>query len=168
MSKSTLSTRRLTAAAVIAALYAALTLLLPIPQYGPVQFRVAEAMTVLPFLFPEAVLGLTAGCFLANLLGSPLVLDWLFGTLATFLAAMWTSRVKRQWFAPLPPVLCNAVLVGGELAYFSTQDGMNFWSAWVYNALTVGVGEAVCCCVLGWLLLKYLSPVLQRVSQDGR
>ena len=71
MSKSRFSTRRLAAAGIIAGIYAALTLFLPIPQYGGVQLRVAEAMTVLPFLFPEAIPGLAVGCFLANLLGSP-------------------------------------------------------------------------------------------------
>ena len=58
MSKPRFSTRRLAAAGIIAGIYAALTLFLPIPQYGGVQLRVAEAMTVLPFLFPEAVPGL--------------------------------------------------------------------------------------------------------------
>ena len=51
MSKPRFTTRQLTTAAIIAAVYTALTTLLPIPQYGGVQLRVAEAMTVLPF-FP--------------------------------------------------------------------------------------------------------------------
>jgi len=156
---SNLSTRQLTAAAVIAALYAALTLWLPIPQYGPIQFRVAEAMTVLPFLFPEAILGLTVGCFIANFLGSPIFLDWIFGTLATFLAAVWTSKMNSRWLAPLPPVVCNAVIVGAEIAYFSTQDGQNFWTAWAYNGLTVGIGEALACFALGLLLLRFLPKL---------
>lgn len=76
MSQSHFTTRQMATAGIIAAVYAALTLLLPIPQYGGIQFRVAEAMTVLPFFFPEAIPGLAVGCFLANLLGSPFVLDW--------------------------------------------------------------------------------------------
>ena len=55
MSKPRFTTQQMAAAGIIAAIYAALTLLLPIPQYGGIQFRVAEAMTVLPFLFPEAI-----------------------------------------------------------------------------------------------------------------
>ena len=54
MSKPRFTTQQMAAAGIIAAIYAALTLLLPIPQYGGIQFRVAEAMTVLPFLFPES------------------------------------------------------------------------------------------------------------------
>lgn len=51
---------------------------------------------MLPFFFPEAIPGLAVGCFLSNLLGSPYVLDWIFGTLATLLAAIWTSRIKHR------------------------------------------------------------------------
>ena len=156
MSKSRFSTRRLATAGIIAGIYAALTLFLPIPQYGGVQLRVAEAMTVLPFLFPEAIPGLAVGCFLANLLGSPFVLDWIFGTLATLLAAIWTSKVKNRWLAPLPPVVCNAVIVGAEIAYFATLDGAAFWPAYALNAFTVGLGEAIACYVLGtaWFVFQ--------------
>ena len=164
MSKSRFTVRQLTTAAIIAGIYAALTLLLPIPQYGGVQLRVAEAMTVLPFFFPEAIPGLAVGCFLANLLGSPYVLDWIFGTLATLLAALWTSRIKHRALVPLPPVVCNAVIVGAEIAYFATLDGAAFWPADAFNAFTVGLGEAIACFVLGTLLLRALErvPVLKR------
>lgn len=84
--------RSLCLSAAIAAVYAVLTLTLPVPAYGPVQLRMAEALTVLAWFCPEAIAGLTLGCFLSNLLGSPYVLDWIFGTLATFLAALWTAR----------------------------------------------------------------------------
>jgi uncharacterized membrane protein len=159
MSNSRFTTRQLATAGIIAAIYAVLTLFLPIPQYGAIQLRVAEAMTVLPFLFPEAIPGLAVGCFLANLLGSPYVLDWVFGTLATLLAAIWTSKVKNRYLAPLPPVVCNAVIVGAEIAYFATLDGEAFWPAYAFNAVTVGLGEAVACYVLGLLLLRALCQV---------
>lgn len=163
MSRSRFTTRQMATAGIIAAIYAGLTLLLPIPQYGAVQLRVAEAMTVLPFLFPEAVPGLAVGCFLANLLGSPYVMDWVFGTLATLLAALWTSRLKNRYLAPLPPVICNAVIVGAEIAYFATLDGAAFLPAYGFNAVTVGLGEAVACFALGLPLLHWLSstPVLK-------
>lgn len=130
-------------AGIIAAVYAALTLL-PIPQYGGIQFRVAEAMTVLPFFFPEAIPGLAVGCFLANLLGSPFVLDWVFGTLATLLAALWTSRLKNRYLAPVPPVVCNAVIVGAEIAWFSVQDGAAFWPALRSELCDGGPGRGRC------------------------
>ena len=162
MSKSRFSVRTLALSGIIAAIYAGLTLFLPIPQYGGVQLRAAEALTLLPFLLPEATLGLTVGCLLANLIGSPYVLDWVFGTLATLLAALWTSRIKHRWLAPLPPVVCNAVIVGAEVAYFSTLDGAAFWPAYAVNAFTVGLGEAIACFVLGGLLLKALKNLPKR------
>ena len=157
MSKPRFTTQQMAAAGIIAAIYAALTLLLPIPQYGGIQFRVAEAMTVLPFLFPEAIPGLTVGCFLANLLGSPIPLDWIVGTAATLLAALWTSKLHHRALAPLPPVLTNTVLIGLVLAYEQAGTSAAFWPTYGFNALTVGLGEVVACYGLGMLLLWRLS-----------
>lgn len=160
MMKTRLSTRRLAFAGLIAAIYTAATLILPIPQYLGVQFRVAEAMTVLPFVFPEAIPGLAIGCFLANFLGSPIMLDWIFGTLVTLLAALWTRRMPNLYLAALPPVVCNAVIVGAEIAWFTVQDGGAFWPAYGLNALTVGLGEAAACYILGVPLTKLLGKAL--------
>ena len=170
MSQSSENLRRLAYAGMIAAVYAAATLLLPIPQYGGVQFRAAEAMTLLPLLFPEAVPGLAAGCFLANFLGSPMALDWLFGTLATLLAALITRRMPNAFLAVLPPVLCNGVIVGAEIAWFAVQDGAAFWPAFGLNALTVALGEAAVCCLLGLPLLRALSrlPLLRGRAEARR
>ena len=159
MKKTRFNTRRLALAGLIAAIYAVATLVLPTPQYGGAQFRVAEAMTVLPFLFPEAIPGLVVGCFLANL-ASPIMLDWIFGTLATLLAALWTRRMPSLYLAALPPVICNAVIVGAEIAWLITQDGGAFWPAYGLNALTVGAGEAAACYILGVPLAKMLGKAL--------
>ena len=159
----------LTLAALIAAVYAVLTLALPIPAYSGVQLRVAEAMTVLPFLFPAATPGLFVGCFIANLF-SPYPLDILCGSLATLLACLMTQRVPNRWLAPLPPVLCNMVIVGAEIAWFETGFGPGFWTAYAFNAFTVGLGELIACVVLGELLLSVLPkvPALQPFLQKGR
>ena len=157
MSKSRVSVRTLALSGIIAAIYAGLTLFLPIPQYGGVQLRVAEAMTLLPFLLPEATLGLTVGCFLANLLGSPYVLDWVFGTLATFLATVLTRRMPNKYLAALPPIFCNALIVGAEIAYFSVLDGAAFTPAFAFNAVTVGLGEAIACIALGVPLIGWMQ-----------
>ena len=153
--RQAVSTRQIAKAGLLAALYAVLTVFMPVPQYGGIQFRVAEAMTVLPFLFPEAIFGLTVGCFIANLF-SPFLLDCVVGTAATFLAALWASRVKNPLWAPMPPVVCNAVIIGAEIAWFSAQDGENFLRAWLFNGFTVGFGELLACYVLGLLLLRAL------------
>lgn len=152
--------RELSLAALIAAVYAALTLFLPIPQYDYIQVRVAEALTVLPFFFPAAIPGLFVGCMIANLF-SPFVLDIVFGSLATLLACLWTGRLKNRWLAPLPPVICNGIIVGAEIAF--TQVGISpaFWGAFAFNAVTVGFGELLACYVFGSVLLSvlYRTPV---------
>ena len=154
MSKFT--TRQLTTAAVIAALYAVMAYFSSIfgVAYGPVQCRFSEALCVLPFLMPEAVPGLFIGCLIANLLSPYGVLDIVFGSLATLLAALWTRRCRSRRTAPLPPVICNAVIVGGLIAYYEAGFSATFPAAFAYNALTVGLGEALACYVLGSLLLK--------------
>ena len=152
------TTRDLTLAAVLAAVYAALTITLPVPQYGAVQIRFAEALTVLPFLFPAATPGLFVGCIIANLF-SPFVLDVVFGSMATLLACLWTSRMTSRWLAPLPPVLCNAVIVGAEIAWAETGITPAFWTAFGFNAVTVGLGELIACYALGSLLLSAMPQV---------
>ncbi len=146
--------------AMVAAVYTVLTVFLPIPQYGEVQFRIAECMTLLPFLFPWATPGLIVGCFLANLLGSPYVLDWVFGTLATALACVLTQRAPNRWLAVLPPVVCNAVIVGAEIAY-STAGGFGGSFATLVGpmALSVGLGELAVCVLLGLPLLAVLPRI---------
>lgn len=170
MQKNKFTIRSLVLSAIIAAIYAGLTLVLPIPQYGGVQLRFAEALTLLPFLFPEAALGLTVGCFLANLLGSPYVLDWVFGTLATFLAAALSRRMPNKYLAAVPPVVCNALIVGAEIAYFSVLDGAAFGPAFAFNALTVGLGELIACFVLGVPLVGWMekNPYLREYFAKSR
>lgn len=152
------SLRDLTLAAILAAVYAVLTLTLPIPQYGAVQLRLAEALTVLPFFFPAATPGLFVGCILANLV-SPYPLDILCGSAATLLAALLTQRMPNRWLAPLPPVLCNAVIVGAEIAWFEGGFTPAFWPAYAFNALTVGLGELLACYILGEVLITALPRI---------
>lgn len=108
-----LSVETITQSALIAALYAGLTLLfLPI-SFGQVQMRVSEALTVLPVLFPSAIPGLFVGCLLANLLGGSPWQDVLFGSLATLTAAVLTRLLRKHlWLAALMPVVINALVVG--------------------------------------------------------
>lgn len=154
--------------ALIAAAYAALTWLAALwgLAYGPVQFRFSEALTVLPVFAAAGVPGLTLGCFLANLLSGYGVWDFIFGTLATFLAALLTRALRNIRFrgiavlAPLPPVVINAVVVGLEITLLSssgTIDAASFrdfnWILFWGNAGSVGLGELVVCYGLGLPLM---------------
>lgn len=159
MSSSRFTPRQLALAGVIAAVYAVLSLLSSVfgIAYGPIQCRFSEALTVLPFLFPEAVPGLFIGCLVTNLMSTVGPLDLLLGSLATLLSALWTRRMPNRWLAPLPPVLCNGVIVGAMLTWYEVGFGAGFWSLFAFNALTVAVGETIACYGLGLLLLKALS-----------
>lgn len=148
------NTKNLCLSALIAALYAALTLAFQPISYGAVQFRISEALTLLPVLFPQAVPGLTLGCLISNLFNpmGATVYDVVFGTLATLIAAVLTWRMRASiWVRALPPELCNAVIVGLVLTYAYGIDML-----WM-NMLTVGLGEAVVCYVLGVPMIKLLS-----------
>lgn len=149
------SVRELTMSAMLGAIYAVLTMVLP-NQYLGMQIRLAEALTVLPFLFPSATPGLFVGCLIANLLSPYGLLDVVAGSAATLLACLWTQRLKNRWLAPLPAVVCNAVIVGGVIAFAMTGLGPGFWVVYAINALSVGLGELIASYVLGSVLLSYL------------
>ncbi len=157
----TKQTRFLVYAAVIAALYAVLThlqnLLLPGSTTWAIQMRMSEALCVLAFFTPAAIPGLSLGCLIFNLTYSAtLPLDFLVGTLATFLAAgiMWLTRNVRVKGYPLlgmmMPALWNAILVGWELTAYI---GGGFW----LNALYVAIGEAAVLLIFGTILYYALN-----------
>jgi len=109
---------KITLSAVIAALYVTTFVFLPI-SFGPIQFRVAEAMALLPFFMPEAIFGLFAGCILSNLIGGGGgfgIIDVVFGSSATLVAAWLTYKSPNIWIAAIPPVLVNAIVVGYYVA----------------------------------------------------
>lgn len=149
--------RNLCFSAIIAAFYAAVTLLLEAISYGPVQFRVSEALTMLPVLFPQAISGLTVGCLLANLLGGVGVWDVIFGTLATLLAGILTRKLRKNvWLAAAAPVVCNAVIVGLVLR-FTLPD-----IALVPTMLSVGAGELAIVYALGIPMIKLVEKISAR------
>ena len=155
--------RKLTLCAVIAALYAAITILTAPLSFGLVQFRLSEALMVLCALEPVLGVGITLGCFLANLFSTVTALDAVVGTLATALACLWTARCKRFWMLPVPTVLLNAVLVGGMLAFvlFPGNVALGFAIA----AAQVGFGELVVMAVLGLPLYQFMkrSKAMERL-----
>lgn len=158
---SRFTTRQLATAGIIAALYTVLSLFANVfgVAYGPIQCRFSEALTVLPFFLPEAVPGLFIGCLVTNLMSTVGPLDIIFGSLATLLAALWTRKMPSKWLAPLPPVLCNAVIIGAMIAWYEAGFTAVFPGLFAYNAFTVGLGEAIACYVLGLLLLQLLPRI---------
>ena len=162
MNMKKMSVRRLARCAVIAAVYVAACLVLAPFSYGAVQVRVAEALCLLPVFGTEYIVGVTLGCFLANLLGST-VIDVVFGTLATLLACLVTYklrdiRVKGLAIpASLPPVVFNMIIVGAFEITFFFSDGAPTAALAAFNAVTVGLGELISCTVLGVALVKLIE-----------
>lgn len=162
MNMKNLSVRRLVRCAVIAAVYVVVCLVLAPFSYGAVQVRVAEALCLLPVFGAEYIVGVTLGCFLANLLGSTVV-DVVFGTLATLLACLVTYklrdiRVKGLAIpASLPPVVFNMIIVGAFEITFFFSDGAPTAMLAVFNAVTVGIGELISCTILGVALVKLVE-----------
>ena len=156
-----LTVQKLTNAAIVAALYTVLSYFSGSfgLAYGPIQCRFSEALCVLPFFFPETGWGLFVGCILTNLLSLYGPADVVFGSLATLLAAVWTARCRRKWIAPLPPVIANGLIVGALIAWAEVGFKPGFVAAFAYNGLTVAIGEALACYVLGGLLLTVLPRI---------
>ncbi|MBN2558642.1 MAG: QueT transporter family protein [Clostridia bacterium] len=148
-------------AAVIAALYAALTIALAPISFGLVQFRIAEALTVLAYFTPAAIPGLFAGCLIANIIGPYGMLDIIFGSIATLAAALLTYRIRNKYLAPLPPVILNSVIVGPLVAYFVDVP---FYLGMLY----VGAGQLAVCYALGLPLLLLLEPGAGRLFGEAK
>ncbi len=134
----------------IGAIYALLTILLAPVSYGMVQVRVAEMLMVLPYFTPAAIPGLFVGCFIANLYVGYGILDLVFGSLATLLAAYLVSKIKNKYMVPIPPIVLNALIIGAVLHYVL---GLPIY----LTVLWVGLGQTIACYGLGLPLLLLLE-----------
>ena len=150
--------RPLTEGAMIAAVYAVLTLFFWQFSSMQIQVRISEAMCILPLFTYSAVPGLTAGCFLINLImGNPW--DALFGALATFLATLvtyWLGRIGKKWahfIAPMASVFFNGLIIPFVLyfAYGITTfgDTTGLWAVLGLQGLSIAIGEAIACYGMG-------------------
>lgn len=152
MNKKTLF---ITQAAVIAAIYVVLVFVFQYSSFGPIQFRIAEALTVLPYFTPAAIPGVTIGCLLSNILFEADILDIIFGTMATLIAAYLSYQLRsKKYLVPVPPILVNAIIIPWILKYaYFEADPIPFMM------LTVGLGQLVSVGILGMILLLSLEKV---------
>lgn len=195
MSKGTgtLGVERVARIGVIAAVYAASTLVAILflggLAWGPIQFRISEAVTVLALFTADAVPGLTLGCIIANAANIVLggtgtlgLLDVCFGSFATFLGALFTYKMRRRpALALLGPVLANALIVPAYLPVMLA--GLGFYTIpftsislegsyplmYLFGLVTTGLGEAVVLYVLGLPLAKALgrSPLPAMLAESA-
>ena len=108
----------MTYAAAISAIYIVLTMVFAPISFGPIQFRISEALCILPFFTPAAIPGLFIGCFLSNLLCGAAVLDVVFGSIATLIGAAGSYALRRnRWMVCVPPILSNTIIIPWVLRY---------------------------------------------------
>ena len=142
-------------AAVIAALYVVLTKEISAFASGVIQVRVSEALTILPAFTPAAIPGLVIGCLLSNTLTGCVLLDIIFGSVATLIGALGSYALRRHtWLVPIPPIVSNMIIVPFVLRYaYGATDAFPFMIA------TVGAGEIISCYLLGMILYGALKKV---------
>ncbi len=148
---------------VLAALYVAVTLATASFAYGPIQFRIAEALSVFCCFEPMAVPGVVLGCLISNFFSPVSALDIFIGTAATVIAALAMTRCKKVWLMPIPNVVSNGLLIGALLAVTYTPDA--FWQGFWTFCGQVALGELAVMLVLGIPLFLWLkkSSLLKRL-----
>ncbi|HHT97112.1 MAG TPA: QueT transporter family protein [Clostridiales bacterium] len=142
-------------ASMIASIYTVLVIMAAPISFGPIQFRIAEALTVLPFFTPAAIPGVTIGCFLSAILTGADILDIIFGTLATLIASTLSYKLRNnKYLVPLPPVISNALIIPWVLKY-AYAEAMPIY----FMMASVAIGEVFACYGLGLILLFSLKKI---------
>ncbi len=155
-------TRDMVFSALIAAIYLILALLFRPISYGPIQFRISEALCVLPYFTPAAIPGVFIGCLISNLLGGAVLPDVVFGSLATLIGAFgsWKLR-KNRILVSIPPILSNTMILPWVLKFAYGSDNL-IW----YMMVTIGIGEFLAIGVLGQLLISLLGKYRSVIFGD--
>lgn len=172
--------RKLTAASAVGALYAVLTMLLAPISYGQLQFRLSEALCIMPFFFPYSAVGLFCGCAIANLLSPVGLLDIIFGSLATLGACLCTAALGKRYrtegnagwgrcaAACAMPVVFNGPIIGA-ISAFSLTGAIDpaFWTDFAVKGGEVALGETGVMFILGLPLMRLLmkNPALRGLME---
>lgn len=153
----------ITQAAIIAAIYVVVTYFIAAFNLasGSIQIRISEALCVLPYFTPAAIPGLWIGCLIANLITGATIFDIIFGSLATLIGAVFTYLLRKHKFlCTLPPVIANALIIPPVLIFAYNIPAV-MWNdmniTWIFNVVTVGLGEVISVCVIGYILLNVLN-----------
>ena len=152
--KNRKSTVFIVKSAVIAALYAIMTVVISPLSYGMVQCRFSESLIMLCAFSPAAIPGLTVGCLVANIFSfNPI--DMICGTTATLLSAVVGYKLRKvkiggiPWLTPLPAVIFNMIIIGLELSVYLPIEGHGFLVGFFIQALSVFIGQVIACYIFG-------------------
>ncbi len=144
-------TNYLVKSAGVAALYAVLTLLLPVASYGPIQFRFSEILVLLVFYNKRFIPGLVLGCALANMFSPMMLFDVVFGTLSSYIAFKLMQRAKNLYIASIFPVLLVSVPALGTWLYLASDE------VFLVLLMQFMLSEFVMVSIIGVLLFKILE-----------
>lgn len=161
-----MDTKYLTKASLIAGIYLVLVLI-QIPMgdlaFGPIQFRIAEGLTLLPLVETAAIPGLFIGCFIANLLlasYSPFgLIDIVGGSMVTLIAAYLTSKMPNKFTGSLPPILLNGLIISIWVSYFVK---IPYW----YTVLGIGIGQLITVTIFGNIMLTAYNKAIKHIEVE--
>lgn len=145
----------LSISALIAAIYAVVTLLTASFSFGPVQLRLAEALCFMVYVNPAYIWSIGIGTLLANIFSPVGIVDTVIGTAASVLGCLAASKIKNKWLFPVPVILVNALMVGWEIAYFYIGDCRAVVLA--VSCIQVAAGEAAVLYFAGLPMLKMIE-----------
>lgn len=151
--------RIITNGAMVAALYVVLTLISFAVglSSGAVQLRLSEALCILPIFMPEAIVGLTIGCLISNLITGCALWDIILGSLATLIGAIFTYLFrKNRYLACLPPIISNVAIIPPVLMYV-----YNVEQTYPYLLITIFLGEFISCGIFGQLLYSGIKKAIK-------
>ena len=163
--KNRKSTVFIVKSAVIAALYAIMTVVISPLSYGMVQCRFSESLIMLCAFSPAAIPGLTVGCLVANIFSFNPV-DMICGTTATLLSAVVGYKLRKvkiggiPWLTPLPAVIFNMIIIGLELSVYLPIECHGFLVGFFIQALSVFIGQVIACYIFG-------VPVYMLINKTG-
>jgi len=147
------ASKQIALASLIAAIYGIGTPLLGELAYAWIQVRVTDALLPLSYLLGyPAVIGVTIGCIIANLLSPIGLIDLIAGPILNFISALLAMKVNKIWLAPLPPITIVSI---GVSTYVSAFYGVPYWLC----LASVLAGETISCYVIGLPLLKALEKI---------
>ena len=131
-----------------------MTIILGDFSYGPVQFRISEALTILPLIEPSAVLGVTIGCAISNIFGGYGPIDILGGSLVTLVAAFITSKMPNKVLGALPPIILNSLIVS---IWVSKMTGLPYLAI----VINIAIGEIAAVGALGLIFLSVYEKYIK-------
>ncbi len=169
--KKNFNTRTISINAIIAALYAVVTIICGPLSYEFAQFRISEILNLMVFFNPTYTLGLTLGCLIANLASTVGLYDIIFGTLATLvsclLIVLFSKFIKSLFLAGLIPSIINAIIVP-FIIYISSMNTADAFSLknmyWIMFGW-VFLGEFTCIICIGYPLFYFLIKKVKKVPQ---